>query len=77
MNEIEGHRPQAAQPRWPPPRPTSERPRAKLQLARKAVDELYTQMAEEMENLPRAKPLRRKFLLKALEFYEEFSKQKC
>ena len=49
--------------------------RANLRLARKAVDELYTQLAEEMEDLPRMQPLQRKFLLQALEFYKEFATQ--
>jgi tetratricopeptide (TPR) repeat protein len=47
-----------------------------LQLARKAVDELYTQLAEEMQELPRMQPLQRKFLLQALEFYKVFAQRK-
>ncbi len=49
---------------------------ANLRLARKAVDGLYTQLAEELYALPRMQPLQRKFLLQALEFYNEFSAQK-
>src|SRR5262249_29972815 len=49
--------------------------RANLRLARKAVDGLYTQLAEELYPVPRMQPLQRKFLLQALEFYEEFSAQ--
>ncbi len=49
--------------------------RANLRLARKAVDGLYTQLAEELYALPRMQPLQRKFLIQALEFYEEFSAQ--
>ena len=50
--------------------------RANLLLARKAVDGLYTQLAEELYAVPRMQPLQRKFLLQALEFYEEFSTQR-
>ena len=46
-----------------------------LRLARKAVDGLYTQLAEELYALPRMQPLQRKLLLQALEFYKEFSAQ--
>jgi serine/threonine-protein kinase len=49
--------------------------RSNLRLARKAVDELYTQLAEELYALPQMQPLQRKFLLQALEFYKEFSAQ--
>jgi serine/threonine protein kinase/predicted Zn-dependent protease len=49
--------------------------RANLGLARKAVDELYTRLAEEMDGQPRMQPLQRKFLLQALKFYDEFAKQ--
>ena len=49
--------------------------RANLRLARKAVDGLYTQLAEELYALPRMQPLQRKLLIQALEFYEEFSAQ--
>ena len=50
---------------------------ANLRLARKAVDGLYTQLAEELyAGVPRMQPLQRKFLLQALEFYNEFSAQK-
>jgi serine/threonine protein kinase len=50
--------------------------RTNLRLARKAVDGLYTQLAEDLYALPRMQSLQRKFLLQALEFYEEFSAQK-
>ena len=50
--------------------------RANLLLARKAVNGLYTQLAEELYAVPRMQPLQRKFLLQALEFYEEFSTQR-
>jgi serine/threonine protein kinase/Flp pilus assembly protein TadD len=51
------------------------RARANLRLARRAVDGLYTQLADEMDWLPRMQPLQRKFLLQALEFYKEFARQ--
>jgi serine/threonine protein kinase len=49
--------------------------RANLGLARKAVDDLYTRLAEELDGQPRMQSLQRKFLLQALEFYREFAKQ--
>jgi serine/threonine protein kinase/Flp pilus assembly protein TadD len=55
--------------------------RANLGLARKAVDGLYTQIADEVFELPRVLPrsrklsLKRKLLLQGLEFYKEFADQ--
>jgi tetratricopeptide (TPR) repeat protein len=46
-------------------------------LARRAVDEMFTQVAEKwLVNQPRLEPVQREFLEKALRFYEEFSSQK-
>ena len=72
----EGHRPQAARDRAGDRPGERARAQANLRLARKAVDELYTQLAEEMYDLPQMQPLQRKFLLQALEFYKEFARQK-
>ena len=47
-----------------------------LQLARKAVDGLYSRLAGEVHELPRMQPLKRRLLLEALEFYKEFARQK-
>jgi serine/threonine protein kinase len=44
------------------------------QQARRAVDEMYTQVAEDwLADQPRMQPLQREFLQRALEFYEEFA----
>jgi serine/threonine protein kinase/Tfp pilus assembly protein PilF len=48
---------------------------ANLRLARRAVDGLYNQFADELAVLPRMQPLQRKFLLEALEYYKEFARQ--
>src|SRR5262249_52709168 len=47
-----------------------------LGLARKAVDELYTELWEEMSDLPQMQSLERKLLHKALNFYLVFAQQK-
>ncbi|MCA9194916.1 MAG: protein kinase [Planctomycetales bacterium] len=50
------------------------REKARLQLARSAVDEMYTQVAEEwLSEQGLLTDLQRKFLEKALRFYEEFA----
>jgi serine/threonine protein kinase len=44
--------------------------------ARKAVDEMYTEVAEKwLATQPYVEPLQREFLLKAAAFYEEFSRE--
>ncbi len=50
--------------------------RANLRLARRAVDELYTQLIEEMHELSGIRPLQQKVMLRALAFYKEFDQQK-
>jgi serine/threonine protein kinase len=51
------------------------RAEAKEQLAREAVDEMYTQVAEEwLAGQPDLQPVQRAFLLKALRFYQEFAR---
>jgi serine/threonine-protein kinase len=46
----------------------------RFKLARKAVDEMYTQFAEKwLAQQPKLTPLRREFLEKALAFYEQFA----
>ncbi len=43
--------------------------------ARRAVDEMYTQVAERwLADQPRMQPIQREFLEKALRFYEEFAR---
>ncbi len=48
---------------------------ANLLLARRAVDEMYTQVAEELSILPHMQPYQRGLLQKALRFYEEFARR--
>jgi hypothetical protein len=49
--------------------------RQKQQLARDAVDEMYSDVAEEwLSSQPGLQPVQRKFLQKALRYYEEFAK---
>jgi serine/threonine protein kinase len=46
--------------------------RAKQSFARRVVDEMYTEVAEAwISRQPRLEPLQRKFLLKALDFYQQ------
>jgi tetratricopeptide (TPR) repeat protein len=49
---------------------------ANLQLARKAVDDVYDQFAEKIRDLPQMQSLEREFLEKALNYYREFANQK-
>jgi serine/threonine protein kinase/tetratricopeptide (TPR) repeat protein len=49
---------------------------ANLLLARRAVDELYTQVAEELELQPHMQPFQRDILVKALRFYQEFARRR-
>jgi serine/threonine protein kinase/tetratricopeptide (TPR) repeat protein len=49
---------------------------ANLLLARQAVDEMYTQVAEELGNQPYMQPFQRELLLKALRFYQKFARRK-
>jgi eukaryotic-like serine/threonine-protein kinase len=49
---------------------------ANLLLARQAVDEMYTQVAEELNILPHMQPFQRNLLQKALRFYQEFAGRK-
>ena len=45
-------------------------------LARQAVDEMFTQVAEKwLADQPKLEPVQREFLEKALHYYEEFSRQ--
>ena len=45
--------------------------------ARKAVDEMYTQVAEKwLAQQPKLEPLQREFLEKALAFYQEFARER-
>jgi serine/threonine protein kinase/tetratricopeptide (TPR) repeat protein len=45
--------------------------------ARRAVDEMYTQVAENwLKGQPRLQPLQRAFLLRALEYYQAFSRER-
>jgi serine/threonine protein kinase/tetratricopeptide (TPR) repeat protein len=53
-----------------------QRAEGNLQLARKAVDDVYEQLAEKFRELPQMQSLEREFLQKALSFYLEFAKQK-
>jgi serine/threonine protein kinase len=49
---------------------------ANLRLARKAVDTMYTEVAEKwLAKQPRMQPLQRKFLEEALDFYQRLAKQ--
>ena len=51
------------------------RAEANFQLARRAVDDMYTQVAEKwLAQEPQMEPLQREFLLKALRFYERFAR---
>src|SRR5262249_2484119 len=51
------------------------RAESNFQLARQAVDDMYTQVAERwLSQEPQMEPLQREFLLKALGFYERFAK---
>jgi serine/threonine-protein kinase len=47
-----------------------------LTLARKAVDDVYDQLAEKIRDLPQMQSLEYDFLSKSLSFYREFAKQK-
>jgi serine/threonine protein kinase/tetratricopeptide (TPR) repeat protein len=47
-----------------------------LLLARQAVDELYTQVANELQQQPHMQRYQREVLQKALRFYQEFAKRK-
>src|SRR5260370_32131318 len=50
------------------------RAEANFQLARTAVDDMYTQVAEKwLAQESRMEPVQREFLVKALEFYEQFA----
>ena len=49
---------------------------ANLELARKAVDEIYQQLADKLTQLPHLQPLEREFLQKGLNFYQVFAQQK-
>jgi serine/threonine protein kinase len=49
---------------------------ANLQLARKAVDDVYDQLAGKISDLPQMQSLEQEFLKKALTFYREFAAQK-
>jgi len=45
--------------------------------ARKAVDEMYTQVAQKwLSQQPQLEPLQREFLMKALAFYQEFARER-
>jgi serine/threonine protein kinase/Flp pilus assembly protein TadD len=48
---------------------------ANLLLARQAVDEMYTQVANELGGQPSMLPYQRDVLVKALRFYEEFARR--
>jgi serine/threonine-protein kinase len=51
------------------------RAEANFRLARQAVDDMYTQVAERwLSQEPQMEPLQREFLLKALAFYERFAR---
>jgi serine/threonine protein kinase len=49
---------------------------ASLQLARKAVDELWEEFADKVADFPQLEHLERQFWLKALDFYHELAQQK-
>jgi serine/threonine protein kinase len=49
------------------------RAEASFLLARKAVDEMYTEVAERWLNQPTLEPLQRDFIAKALHYYQEFA----
>ncbi len=54
-----------------------DRAEQNARLARRAVDEMFTQVAERwLADQPRLEPVQREFLEKALRFYTEFSSQK-
>jgi serine/threonine protein kinase/tetratricopeptide (TPR) repeat protein len=48
---------------------------ANLQLARKAVDDMYAHFGGKLANMPHMQPLQRDLLLQALNFYQEFAKR--
>jgi serine/threonine protein kinase len=53
-----------------------DRAEAKTRLARRAVDEMYSGVAEQwLADAPNMTDVQRQFLLKALQFYEELSKE--
>jgi tetratricopeptide (TPR) repeat protein len=53
-----------------------KRAEARSRLARRAVDEMYTEFAEQwLEEQPQLEEVQRQFLLKALRFYEEFAQE--
>jgi serine/threonine protein kinase len=49
---------------------------ANLLLARQAVDEMYTQVADELVAHPHMQPYQRDILVKALRFYEQFAQRR-
>jgi serine/threonine protein kinase/Flp pilus assembly protein TadD len=49
---------------------------ANLTLAREAVDEMYTRVADELSGQPHMQPFRRDVLQKALGFYQRFAQRK-
>jgi tetratricopeptide (TPR) repeat protein/tRNA A-37 threonylcarbamoyl transferase component Bud32 len=49
---------------------------ANLQLARKAVDEIYLQFSNQLANVPHLQAVQRDFLLRTLKYYQEFGKQR-
>jgi tetratricopeptide (TPR) repeat protein len=49
---------------------------ANLLLARQAVDEIYTPVADQLAILPHMQPFQRHVLQKALNFYQEFARRK-
>jgi serine/threonine protein kinase len=49
---------------------------ANLLLARQAVDEMYTQVADELAGQPQMHPFQRELLRKAARFYQEFARRK-
>jgi serine/threonine protein kinase len=57
-------------------RANEEEAEANLKLARKAVDQIYDQFAKKFATVPQLQPFQREFLLKALDFYQEFAKRK-
>jgi serine/threonine protein kinase len=48
-----------------------------LALARQAVDEMYTRVAEDLKARPHMQPLERELFQKALRFYQEFARRKA
>ncbi len=50
---------------------------SRARLARKAVDSMYTRVAEKwLRDQPGLRPLQREFLQEALAFYQEFARQR-